>query len=107
MDVSSLGEFVTNVKDAIGRVSADGRFGPRKVFVSAIWNALPRVTRNAYTVAEFKSRLVAAHRAALLSLSRADLVAAMEPTRVEASEIVYECATWHFVNDAYARDPWE
>jgi hypothetical protein len=107
MNAVPLGEFVANVKNAIGRVPSEGRFGHRKVFVSAVWNALPSATRDAYTVAEFKSRLVAAHRAALLSLSRADLVAAMETASVQASEIVYDCATYHFVNDAGARDPWE
>ena len=45
----------------------------------------------------FKSRLVEAHRADLLTLVRADLVEAMDPQDVAASEARYLNATFHFI----------
>jgi hypothetical protein len=45
----------------------------------------------------FKARLVSAHRQQLLELSRADLVEAMDPKDVDASEARYLRSTFHFV----------
>jgi hypothetical protein len=76
----------------------DGWFGDRKVFVSAVWDALRRnPTWAAVTLDEFKARLVAAHRAGELVLARADLVAAMDPDLVAASEIAVDGASFHFL----------
>ena len=46
---------------------------------------------------DFKQRLLRANQAGLLSLSRADLVEAMDPADVRASEISSLGATFHFV----------
>lgn len=76
------------------------RFGDRKVFVSAIWDvasADPEIGDMGER--EFKRRLVAAHQAQRITLSRADLVSAMPPDLVRKSEIIADGATFHFVND--------
>jgi hypothetical protein len=89
--------FATDVLGAAARV-VDGRFGDRKVFVSAVWDELHRDPRWAdLALAEFKTRLVAAHRAGELALARADLVAAMDPALVAASEIAADGASFHFI----------
>ena len=89
--------FAADVLGAAARV-VDGRFGDRKVFVSAVWDELHRDPRWAdLALAEFKTRLVAAHRAGELALARADLVAAMDPALVAASEIAADGASFHFI----------
>jgi hypothetical protein len=76
----------------------DGWFGDRKVFVSPVWQQLRRDPRwAAVTLDDFKARLVAAHRAGELTLARADLVAAMDPELVAASEITADGASFHFI----------
>ena len=82
------------------------RFGTRKVFVSAVFEALSRAG-HAVDVEVVKPRLVDANRRGLLSLARADLVAAMPFDLVKASEIEDRWSTFHFVVDVGARDPWE
>ena len=102
----SIPGFAAAVNAAIARVPESGRFGTRKVFVSAIWGAL---VASGYRTADFdgfKAQLIAAQRAQLLSLARADLVAAMPAAMVAASEIAHGGATYHFVVDERARDPW-
>lgn len=75
---------------------ARGRFG-RKVFLAAIRRAL-RDTDYARLAPEMIDRLlIDAHRAGLIELARADLVAAMDPAEVRASEIRHLEATYHFV----------
>lgn len=49
------------------------------------------------TRGEFKSWLLAAQREGLVRLCRADLVEAMDPAKVAASEICYLSATFNFV----------
>lgn len=89
------------------RVSESGRFGARKVFVSAIWEALPQADRARLDLDDFKAQLFAAHRAQLLSLARADLVAAMPAEMVTASQMEPDRGvTFHFVIDPRARDSW-
>jgi hypothetical protein len=86
--------------DALRAAAAvtEGRFGDRKVFVSAAWDELRRDPRwSELALAEFKARLVAAHRAGELALARADLVAAMDPALVAASEIAVDGASFHFI----------
>ena len=76
----------------------EGWFGDRKVFVSAVWHELRGEPRwSALTLDDFKARLVAAHRAGELVLARADLVAAMDPELVAASEITADGASFHFI----------
>ncbi|MBC7974085.1 MAG: hypothetical protein H7138_03805 [Myxococcales bacterium] len=68
------------------------------MFVSAVWEEGKKQGWWAEMGVEaFKEWLFAAHVAGELVLARADLVAAMEPGRVAASEIVVRGATFHFV----------
>lgn len=95
------------VNEAIARVSNTGRFGTRKVFVSAVWDALGTAHRAGLTLDHFKVALFAAHRAQLVSLVRADLVAAMPGGLVAASEMEPASGvTFHFIIDPRASEPW-
>ncbi len=60
------------------------RFGPEKVFLGPLAERLS--ARLGQSVDTVKADLVAAHRARLLELSRADLVSAMDPDLVRRSE---------------------
>jgi hypothetical protein len=84
------------------REARDGVFGDRKVFISSVWDAL-RATPpwSQLDLDDFKARLVSAHRQRQLELARADLVAAMDPMLVAASETRTDGATFHFI----IRDP--
>jgi hypothetical protein len=94
---SFAASFAGDVRRAAGATS-EGWFGDRKVFVSAVWNQLRRDPRWAeLALPEFKARLVAAHKAGELELARADLVAAMDPALVAASEIAADGASFHFL----------
>jgi hypothetical protein len=89
--------FADDVRDVAG-TARDGVFGDRKVFIAAVWHELRRQTAwSALSLDEFKTRLVAAHRAGDLRLARADLVAAMDPELVAASEISADGASFHFI----------
>ena len=75
------------------------QFGPNKVFIGSVWRALatdPELSE--LGEAAFKRQLVEAHRRGLLVLSRADLVSAMDPKDVAASEIQHQNATYHFIS---------
>lgn len=74
------------------------QFGPNKVFIGSVWRALagdPEIA--GLGEAGFKSQLAEAHRRGLLKLGRADLVAAMDPGELSASEIIHQNATYHFI----------
>lgn len=88
--------FATRVLDA-ARASKTGRFGDNKVFISHVFRKLLQEGAVADDADAFKGRLVSAHRNGLLSLSRADLVEAMNPEDVESSEARYLSASFHFV----------
>jgi hypothetical protein len=91
---AAFAEAVLRAADAV----VDGWFGDRKVFVSAVWDQLRRDPQWAgLGLAGFKADLVAAHRAGQLTLARADLVAAMDPALVAASEIAVDGASFHFL----------
>lgn len=80
------------------RDARDGVFGDRKVFISSVWQALRAMPPwSQLDLDEFKARLVSAHRQRQLVLARADLVAAMDPTLVAASETRTDGATFHFI----------
>jgi hypothetical protein len=88
------------VREALPRVGDDGRYGAEKVFVSAIWQNIERDRRLAdLSLDRFKRWLVSANRDGWLVLARADLVGAMDPRLVAASEIEDQGATFHFVLD--------
>ncbi|MDI1480394.1 hypothetical protein [Polyangium sp. y55x31] len=82
---------------AAARASKTGRFGSGKVFISHVLQQLEHDGFRVGNEEAFKARLVSAHRQQLLSLSRADLVEAMDPKDVDASETAYLSATFHFV----------
>jgi len=90
------------VREAIPAIGADGRYGPDKVFVSALWQRISHDARRLdYTLDRFKHWLVTANRDRLLDLARADLVGAMDPRQVAESEIEDLGATFHFVLDRH------
>lgn len=92
------------VLEATAALHAPDRFGPDKVFLSALWAAVrvhPKRPR-ALTEELFRKWLVAANRNGLVTLARADLVGAMDPERVAASELVSDGAAFHFVLDPRA-----
>jgi hypothetical protein len=95
--VAASPAFADEVLRAAGE-TRDGWFGDRKVFVSAVWDQLRQGSRwSQVTFDDFKHRLLAAHRAGELVLARADLVAAMDPAQVAASEIAADGASFHFI----------
>lgn len=68
------------------------------MFISHVWRKLARLPAYArLSLDEFKQQLVEASRLGLLALSRADLVEAMNPEDVAASQINYLNAEFHFV----------
>ncbi len=92
-----LTEFALDVMEA-ARSAPTGRWHDKKVFISHVWASLQRRgTVSRITFDDFQRRLVEAHQARLLRLSRADLVEAMPRADVEASETVHLNATFHFV----------
>src|SRR5678816_3231483 len=92
----ALVDLAAAVLATAARVPASGRFGDRKVFVSAIWGALPEAARDGLSLDSFKRQLFVAHRLGLLVLARADLVAAMPGASVTASQIAYDGVQFHF-----------
>ena len=96
-DPLDLPDFARRVVEA-ARTSPTGRFGDAKVFISRVWHALgDDPAFRGMDVADFKDRLVQAHRAGLLELGRADLVEAMAPADVLESATPYLNAVYHFV----------
>lgn len=79
---------------AVARALPTGRFGHDKVFISHVWKALQPEwsSRSAFDAA-----LLEANRTRRLSLSRADLVSAMDPADVAESEVSSYGARFHFV----------
>jgi hypothetical protein len=89
--------FAAEVRD-VARTTTNGVFGDRKVFISAVWDELRRHRAwVALTLDEFKAKLLRAHRDGDLVLARADLVAAMNPDLVAASETTTDGASFHFI----------
>jgi hypothetical protein len=113
------------MRRALTAVGAAGRFGSRKVFISALWIAMLRLDAAAVTrlavgeLAHFKRWLLRAQHLTrsdskptpLVVLARADLVAAMPGALVAESETSTDGASYHFVLDpamapeAYAPRP--
>jgi hypothetical protein len=96
-ETPTSGEFAADVV-ATARSARAGVFGERKVFISEVWQQLRELpTWSSLTLEEFKARLLAAHRVGDVELARADLVAAMNPEVVAASETLANGASFHFV----------
>ena len=97
LGTSERSSFAQDVRGVAGN-AREGVFGDRKVFISAVWDTFRRHPAwSSVTLGEFKTRLVSAHRAGELSLARADLVAAMDPALVAASETTTDGASFHFI----------
>ncbi|WP_338869047.1 hypothetical protein [Myxococcus stipitatus] len=79
---------------AVARALPTGRFGRDKVFISHVWKALQPEWSNREA---FDAALLEANRTQQLSLTRADLVSAMDPTDVAESEVRSLGASFHFV----------
>ncbi len=93
----ALGHFVRRVQQAADSPQAR-HFGPEKVFIGSVWQALASEPDMARLGEEgFKRLLVEAHRSGSLVLARADLVAAMDPRDVRSSETKHHNATYHFI----------
>lgn len=87
---------ITEETDRHGRMR--GRFGPDKVFIIAVWDALQADPRfESMTLTQFKRALVDANRMRLLDLARADARGYMNEEQLDASEIQDKGATFHFV----------
>jgi hypothetical protein len=94
---TSVPTLIETVRDITQR-ARDGVFGDRKVFISSVWHALRKMPLwTTIEIDDFKAHLVAAHRKRELVLARADLVAAMDPALVAASETQTDGATFHFI----------
>jgi len=91
----SLRDFVTRVQEfADGAIT--GIFG-NKVFVAALYRLFEeRGEASGCSLAEFKERLMMAHRAGLLILERCEMLDRPDATMAK-SEIKYLGATYHFV----------
>lgn len=102
----SLAELAAAARRAVVAIGHDAnqRYGLRKVFLAAVHAALGG--EGAIHLEAFKRRMVSAHRAGLLVLARADLVAAMPRAAVASSEVSDGGAEFHFLLDDAARDPW-
>lgn len=90
-----LPEFADRVNDA-ARSSRTGRWHGA-VFISHVWNTLRALGDVGITFEKFQRRLVDAHQADLIELSRADLVDTMTAADVSASETIHGGARFHFV----------
>jgi hypothetical protein len=93
----SLADFAAAVRAAARRPTVT-RFHDDRAFIGSVWeHMLEDGQAGGMSLAEFKSRLIAAHRGGLLRITRADLVGAMDPDELERSEARYQDATFHFV----------
>lgn len=92
-----LASFSRQVNHAAGLVEQP-RYGESKVFIQHVWDVFRKQSDGSeWTLSEFKQRLVEANRENLLTLSRADLVGAMDQQLIGASEIRLPHATFHFI----------
>lgn len=90
--VESLQSFAHRVQQAANECTP-WTSGADRVFISDVYQRLkPRPP-----LEEFRKRLVEAHQADLLELARADLVEAMDPKKVRASELTHYGARFHFI----------
>lgn len=86
--------FAERVLEVARALPTEQRFGSNKVFIAHVWRALAPEWGNREA---FNAALLEANRTRQLSLSRADLVAVMNPTDVAESEVNTSGASFHFV----------
>jgi hypothetical protein len=92
-------QLADQIHAAITKIPAGSpdRFGDQKVYISALHHHTHTATGLALD--QFKARLVDLNRQALITLARADYVAAMDPHRVQASHTHHYGSDFHFVLD--------
>ncbi len=89
--------FAGRVTEA-ARTCPTGWFGDDLVFISHVWRHLRCDPESpALDLPDFKTKLLAANRARLLTLSRADLVQGMGADDVRESETSYLNSVFHFI----------
>lgn len=89
------------VRAAIRRVPESGRFGPNKVFIADLYDAV--AGEIGMSLPQFKRWLVGANREGVVLLARADTLGEMDDAQVSRSEIRDLGATFHFVLDGGGR----
>lgn len=83
---------------AAARTCPTGWSGEDFVFISHVWSQLRDDPEfHALGLNGFKAKLIAANRARLLTLSRADLVQAMDPADIHESNTSYLNSVFHFI----------
>lgn len=85
---------VDTILAAAASIPSEQRFGRFKVYVSD----LHMVAAPGMSLDAFKALLVQLHRSGKIEMSRVDMTTDQKKT--DASEIRYECATWHVVRVA-------
>lgn len=95
-------EFARMVQEAVDdfQQGDEGTWGRGKVFISAAWEAVRDMfpmTFGEMSLQNFKRRLPGLQRQGLLMLSRADLVAAMDPNMVRESEVTHLETRYNFI----------
>jgi hypothetical protein len=89
------------VRAVIRQTGTEHRFGPDKVYIcSVVYGVMMHPMRPANLTPEiFRRWLLVANRACMLTLARGDLIGAMDPGKVAASELVCDGAEFHFILD--------
>jgi len=101
-DDAELARLVLHTAAAEKRRWVPGAHG---VFISHVIERLQQAGYDADPDA-VKADLVRLHRAGHITLTRADLVEAMKPEDVEASETRYLNAQFHFIEPSLSRSQW-
>jgi hypothetical protein len=92
-----LDDFARQVMNAAMSLE-NGHFGDRKVFINHVWKKLKDApVCQSLDLRQFKHHLTEANNRGLLSLTRADLVGAMDSQDVQESETRYLDDVFHFV----------
>jgi hypothetical protein len=91
--------FEDDLRRAVSSVEEAGRFGERKVFIAAAWDALHREPAwRQLSLDDFKARLLEAHRGGEVVLARADLMGALNAQLADRSETTSSVGgTFHFI----------
>ena len=96
VDLGDLASFVATLHE-VARTTKSGRFGANKVFISHVFRELQRRGGMDLPRETFNRCLIEAHTRDHVTLSRADLVEAMNPEDVRESEVQHQNSRFHFV----------
>lgn len=105
-DDAALKKFGDDVHTVASAMSPnhEARFGSHKVFINHVHEEMKRHGKYSGSLGEFKDDVVRAHQKGHLVAARADLVSAMDPKKVAASETKANGAHFHFI-DNVKHDP--